>query len=73
MFAAGKPHNPLISGGAILVGALIQTLCKPDMQLAEMFDFVLNYFKVRSWSCVGMVCYNLLYHFILTSFITYQV
>lgn len=73
MFATGKPHNPLISGGAILVGALIQTLCKPDMQLAEMFDFVLNYFKVRGWSRAGMVYDSLLYHFILTSIMTYQV
>lgn len=53
MFAAGKPHNPLISGGAILVGALIQSLCKPDMEQAERFDFVLNYFKVRFSRVLG--------------------
>ncbi|KAG8323476.1 hypothetical protein J6590_006493 [Homalodisca vitripennis] len=40
-----KPHNPMISAGAILVGALLQTLCKPEMGLAEKFDFVVNYIK----------------------------
>jgi len=40
-----KPHNPMINAGAILVCSLLKTLVKPDMGLAEKFDFALNYFK----------------------------
>lgn len=41
-----KPHNPMINAGAILVCALLKTLVKPDMTLAEKFDFTMNYFEV---------------------------
>lgn len=40
-----KPHNPMINAGAILICSLLKTLIKPDMTLAEKFDFTLNYFK----------------------------
>ncbi|XP_018917605.1 glutaminase kidney isoform, mitochondrial isoform X2 [Bemisia tabaci] len=40
-----KPHNPMINAGAILVCALLKTLVKPEMSLAEKFDYVMNYFK----------------------------
>ncbi|KOC58997.1 Glutaminase kidney isoform, mitochondrial [Habropoda laboriosa] len=40
-----KPHNPMINAGAILVGSLLKTLIKPEMTLAEKFDFTMNYFK----------------------------
>ncbi|XP_049780661.1 glutaminase liver isoform, mitochondrial-like isoform X2 [Schistocerca cancellata] len=40
-----KPHNPMINAGAILVCALLKTLVKPEMTLAEKFDFTMNYFK----------------------------
>lgn len=46
MFLAEKPHNPMINAGAILVCALLKTLVKPDMTLAEKFDFTMNYFEV---------------------------
>ena len=41
-----KPHNPMINAGAILMCALLKTLVKPEMTLAEKFDFVMEYFKV---------------------------
>lgn len=40
-----KPHNPMINAGAILVCALLKTLVTPEMNLAEKFDFTMNYFK----------------------------
>ncbi|XP_068976598.1 glutaminase liver isoform, mitochondrial isoform X5 [Bombus flavifrons] len=40
-----KPHNPMINAGAILVCSLLKSLIKPEMTLAEKFDFTINYFK----------------------------
>ncbi|KAH0946401.1 hypothetical protein HN011_009637 [Eciton burchellii] len=40
-----KPHNPMINAGAILVCSLLKTLIKPEMGLAEKFDFTMDYFK----------------------------
>ncbi|XP_071440988.1 glutaminase liver isoform, mitochondrial-like [Hetaerina americana] len=40
-----KPHNPMINAGAILVASLLKTLVRPEMTLAEKFDFTINYFK----------------------------
>lgn len=36
----------MINAGAIIVCAVINTLAKPEMSLAEKFDFVMNYFEV---------------------------
>ncbi|KAJ9586855.1 hypothetical protein L9F63_019537 [Diploptera punctata] len=40
-----KPHNPMINAGAILVCTLLKTLVIPEMNLAEKFDYTMNYFK----------------------------
>ncbi|TGZ46027.1 Glutaminase kidney protein, mitochondrial [Temnothorax longispinosus] len=40
-----KPHNPMINAGAILICSLLKTLVKPEMGLAEKFDFTMNCFK----------------------------
>ncbi|XP_033351007.1 glutaminase liver isoform, mitochondrial isoform X5 [Bombus vosnesenskii] len=40
-----KPHNPMINAGAILICSLLKSLIKPEMTLAEKFDFTINYFK----------------------------
>ncbi|XP_051176495.1 glutaminase liver isoform, mitochondrial-like isoform X2 [Leptopilina boulardi] len=40
-----KPHNPMINAGAILICSLLKALIKPEMTLAEKFDFTMNYFK----------------------------
>ncbi|KAK3090817.1 hypothetical protein FSP39_014919, partial [Pinctada imbricata] len=36
-----KPHNPMINSGAILVASLI----RPDLKMADRFDYITNYFK----------------------------
>ena len=38
-----KPHNPMVNSGSIIINSLIQTLMKPDMSLAEKFDYVKDY------------------------------
>ncbi|KAL6255063.1 hypothetical protein P5V15_013396 [Pogonomyrmex californicus] len=43
--SGAQPHNPMINAGAILVCSLLKTLVKPEMGLAEKFDFAMNYFK----------------------------
>ncbi|XP_033208860.1 glutaminase liver isoform, mitochondrial isoform X2 [Belonocnema kinseyi] len=40
-----KPHNPMINAGAILICSLLKALIKPEMALAEKFDFTMNCFK----------------------------
>lgn len=35
----------MINAGAILICSLLKTLVKPEMALAEKFDFTINYFK----------------------------
>lgn len=35
----------MINAGAILICSLLKTLVKPEMGLAEKFDFTMNYFK----------------------------
>lgn len=37
----------MINAGAILVCAILKTLAKPEMTLAEKFDFTMNYFEVN--------------------------
>ncbi|KAJ2947941.1 hypothetical protein O0L34_g9734 [Tuta absoluta] len=40
-----KPHNPMINAGAILVCSLLKVLDKPEMTLAEKFDYVMSFFS----------------------------
>ena len=37
----GKPHNPMINAGAIMVSSLI----KPNEEPAERFEYVINFIK----------------------------
>lgn len=40
-----QPHNPMINAGAILVCSLLKTLVKPEMTLAEKFDYTQSWFQ----------------------------
>jgi glutaminase len=42
--ASGRPHNPMINSGAILITSLI----KPDLCLADRYDFVYKQYKKLS-------------------------
>lgn len=42
-----KPYNPMVNAGSIVVNSLLQCLMKPEMSMAEKFDYVNNYIKVR--------------------------
>lgn len=46
LFLLEKPHNPMINAGAIITCSLLKTLIKPEMTLAEKFDYTLSYFRV---------------------------
>lgn len=43
----------MINAGAILVCSLLKTLVKPEMTLAEKFDYTMNYFKVSALRSVN--------------------
>ena len=43
-----KPHNPMVSSGAIMISSLIQAMVKPEISLAEKFEYVYDYIKVMS-------------------------
>ena len=43
---SGKPHNPLVNAGSIIINALLYQLVSPEMSSSEKFDFVQQYFSV---------------------------
>lgn len=51
----------MINAGAILVCALLKTLVKPEMTLAEKFDFTMNYFEVNLQMLALIADYNRLF------------
>jgi glutaminase len=47
VYPVEKPHNPMVNAGAIIVCSLLKTMVRPELTLAEKFDYTLQYFKVR--------------------------
>ena len=43
-----KPHNPMVDSGSIIINSLIQTLVKPEISLAEKFEYLNDYIKVAT-------------------------
>lgn len=43
----GKPHNPMLNSGAIMISAVHSTLVAPDIDIHEKFEYVQKYFRVR--------------------------
>ena len=42
-----KPHNPMLNSGAIMISSLALNLICNKMKIAEKFEYMQNYFKVR--------------------------
>jgi len=40
-----KPHNPMVNSGAIMSAALILQLVKPELNRADKYDMVMDFFK----------------------------
>ena len=44
-----QPHNPMVNSGAIMSASILLYLVKPEMNVAQKYDYVFDFFKV---------CYN---------------
>lgn len=54
----------MINAGAILICALLKTLVKSEMTLAEKFDFTMNYFEVSSLKIFVFLIKNIKVYFL---------
>ncbi|CAG0882590.1 unnamed protein product [Darwinula stevensoni] len=43
--SSGRPHNPMIDSGAIIVCSLLQTMVHPEMRYSEKFEWLRNAFQ----------------------------
>jgi glutaminase len=48
-FFSDKPHNPMVNSGAIMSASILLYQVKPEMNVAQKYDYVFDFFKVRSW------------------------
>jgi len=45
-----QPHNPMVNSGAIMSASILLYLLKPEMNVAQKYDYVYDFFKVSaSW------------------------
>ena len=44
--APSQPFNPMLNSGAIMISSLAHSLMRPEMPLAEKFEYMQNYFRV---------------------------
>ncbi len=44
----GQPHNPMVNSGAIMSAALLLYLVQPRLSISEKFEFITNFFTVRT-------------------------
>ena len=51
-----KPFNPMLNSGAIMIASLAHSLMRPEMPLAEKFEFMQNYFRVSPTDCPICFC-----------------
>lgn len=51
-----QPHNPMVNSGAIMSSSILLYLLKPEMNMAQKYDYVFDFFKVfigQGWTeCV---------------------
>ena len=41
-----QPHNPMVNSGAIMSASILLYLVKPEMNMAQKYDYVFDFFKV---------------------------
>ena len=40
-----QPHNPMVNSGAIMSASILLQLVKPEMNIAQKYDYVFEFFK----------------------------
>lgn len=40
-----QPHNPMVNSGAIMSASILLNLVKPELNMAQKYDYVLEFFK----------------------------
>ena len=40
-----QPHNPMVNSGAIMSASILLQLVKPEMNMAQKYDYVFEFFK----------------------------
>lgn len=41
-----QPHNPMVNSGAIMSASILLHMVKKEMNMAQKYDYVLDFFKV---------------------------
>lgn len=50
----GQPHNPMVNSGAIMSASILLHLVKPEMNMAQKYDYVFAFFKVKHFFCYSI-------------------
>lgn len=50
---AGRPHNPMINSGSIMIHALLQSCASPKMNMSRRFEWTQKIFKVCGFIFLG--------------------
>ena len=45
IYFADQPHNPMVNSGAIMSASILLQLVKPQMDMAQKYDYVFEFFK----------------------------
>ena len=41
-----QPHNPMVNSGAIMSASILLHMVKKEMNMAQKYDYVLDFFRV---------------------------
>lgn len=44
-YVPDQPHNPMVNSGAIMSASILLYLVKPEMDMAQKYDYVFDFFK----------------------------
>ena len=42
-----QPHNPMVNSGAIMSASILLHMVKKEMNMAQKYDYVLDFFRVK--------------------------